>query len=93
MKNIIIFLVLLISPIVLVNLLHSDSGLFFAISPWLILVVWIVWGIVRFFKKRIFAERAEYIKNGWHPLGGVSAAAFGISPVAGNQYIQAVVKY
>jgi hypothetical protein len=63
MKNIIIFLVLLISPIVLVNLLPpDDSGLFFAISPWLILVAWIVWGIVRFFK-RIFAERAEYVKN------------------------------
>ena len=38
-------------------------------------------------------EVNRYIKNGWHPLGGVSAAAFGISPVAGNQYIQAVVKY
>ncbi len=30
---------------------------------------------------------------GWQPLGGVSAAAFGISPVGGNQYIQAMVKY
>ena len=63
MKNIIIFLVLLISPFVFVSLLPSDdSGLLLALSPWLILVAWIVWGIVRFFK-RIFAERAEYIKN------------------------------
>jgi hypothetical protein len=33
------------------------------------------------------------IQQGWIPLGGVSAAAFGISPVGGNQYIQAMVKY
>ena len=38
-------------------------------------------------------EVNEYIKMGWQPLGGVSAAAFGISPVGGNQYIQAMVKY
>ncbi|MDG2460428.1 MAG: hypothetical protein P8M73_06070 [Luminiphilus sp.] len=31
--------------------------------------------------------------DGWIPFGGVSAAAFGVSPVAGNQYIQALVKY
>jgi hypothetical protein len=33
------------------------------------------------------------ISLGWEPLGGVGAAAFGMSPVAGNQYIQAMVKY
>ena len=38
-------------------------------------------------------EVNKYIKMGWQPLGGVSAAAFGISPVGGNQYIQAMVKY
>lgn len=38
-------------------------------------------------------EVNNYIKNGWEPLGGISAAAFGISPVGGNQYIQAMVKY
>jgi hypothetical protein len=31
------------------------------------------------------------IHEGWQPLGGVSAAAFGISPIGGNQYIQAMV--
>ena len=35
----------------------------------------------------------KYIKIGWQPYGGVGAAAFGISPVAGNQYIQAMVLY
>lgn len=35
----------------------------------------------------------KYIALGWQPLGGVSAAAFGISPVGGNQYIQAMVVY
>ena len=38
-------------------------------------------------------EINKYIKMGWQPLGGVSAAAFGISPVGGNQYIQAMVVY
>lgn len=38
-------------------------------------------------------EVRNYIKTGWEPLGGVSAAAFGISPVGGNQYIQAMVRY
>lgn len=38
-------------------------------------------------------EVRNKIKKGWIPLGGVSAAAFGISPVGGNQYIQAMVKY
>lgn len=33
------------------------------------------------------------MQEGWVPFGGVSAAAFGVSPVAGNQYIQAMVKY
>ena len=38
-------------------------------------------------------EVQNRINNGWIPLGGASAAAFGMSPVGGNQYIQAVVKY
>lgn len=38
-------------------------------------------------------EVKRYMKFGWQPFGGVSAAAFGISPIAGNQYIQAMVKY
>lgn len=37
-------------------------------------------------------EVKDSIKMGWVPLGGVSAAAFGMSPVGGNQYIQAMVK-
>lgn len=41
----------------------------------------------------LMLEVRNYMKNGWVPLGGVSAAAFGISPVGGNQYIQAMVKY
>ena len=39
------------------------------------------------------AEVNKHMKQGWQPYGGVSAAAFGISPVAGNQYIQAMVIY
>ena len=39
------------------------------------------------------SEVAKYMKQGWQPYGGVSAAAFGVSPVAGNQYIQAMVQY
>ena len=38
-------------------------------------------------------EVLKYMSIGWVPLGGVSAAAFGVSPIAGNQYIQAMVKY
>lgn len=38
-------------------------------------------------------EVKEYISIGFHPIGGVSAAAFGVSPVGGNQYIQAMAKY
>lgn len=38
-------------------------------------------------------EVNKYIKKGWQPYGGVGAAAFGISPVAGNQYIQAMVLF
>ena len=33
------------------------------------------------------------IQAGWQPLGGVAAAAFGMSPIGGNQYVQAMVKY
>lgn len=36
-------------------------------------------------------ERA--IKLGWQPFGGVGAAAFGVSPVGGNSFMQALVKY
>ena len=36
-------------------------------------------------------EVNKFMKQGWQPFGGVGAAAFGISPVAGNQYIQAMV--
>ena len=35
----------------------------------------------------------ESMKLRWQPFGGVSAAAFGMSPVGGNKYIQAMVKY
>ena len=27
------------------------------------------------------------------PMGGICAAAFGMSPIGGNQYCQALVKY
>ena len=33
------------------------------------------------------------MEQGWVPFGGIGAAAFGISPVGGNSYIQAMVKY
>ena len=33
------------------------------------------------------------IRQDWVPLGGISAAAFGISPVGGNSFVQAMVKY
>lgn len=39
------------------------------------------------------AEVNQYIRMGWQPIGAVGAAAFGLSPVGGNQYIQAMVKY
>lgn len=35
----------------------------------------------------------DYINSGYQPFGGVSAAAFGMSPVGGNKYIQAMVRY
>jgi hypothetical protein len=35
----------------------------------------------------------QWIGLGWMPLGGVASAAFGMSPVGGNQYLQAMVKY
>jgi|TARA_B100000767_G_C19628551_1_gene477206 hypothetical protein len=38
-------------------------------------------------------EVNKFMKQGWQPYGGVGAAAFGISPVAGNQYIQAMVLF
>lgn len=38
-------------------------------------------------------EVKKAMELGWQPLGGVSAAAFGMSPVGGNKYIQAMVMY
>ena len=38
-------------------------------------------------------EVSSAMADGWKPFGGVSAAAFGMTPVGGNQYIQALVKY
>jgi hypothetical protein len=35
----------------------------------------------------------EHLKSGWYPYGGVSFAALGMSPVGGNQYIQAIVRF
>ena len=37
-------------------------------------------------------EVNSMLKLGWRPLGGVAAAAFGMSPIGGNHYIQAMVK-
>ena len=44
-------------------------------------------------KSHLESDVAKKMKSGWQPLGGVSAAAFGMSPVGGNQYIQAMVLY
>ena len=33
------------------------------------------------------------MREGWHLYGSVGAAAFGMSPTGGNQYIQAMVKF
>ena len=38
-------------------------------------------------------EVKKHLADGWQPLGGVGAAAFGMSPIGGNQYIQAMVRY
>ena len=35
----------------------------------------------------------KFISLGWQPMGGICAAAFGMSPVGGNQYCQALVRY
>lgn len=43
--------------------------------------------------KHLQEQVRQKIKDGYQPLGGVSSAAFGISPVGGNKYIQAVVRY
>ena len=34
-----------------------------------------------------------HLRKGWVPLGGVAAAAFGMSPMGGNSYAQAMVQY
>lgn len=39
------------------------------------------------------ADQVKRFLPSWQPLGGISAAAFGMSPIGGNQYIQAMVKY
>ena len=44
-------------------------------------------------KTALINEVRSAMSDGWKPLGGVSAAAFGMTPVGGNQYIQALVKY
>lgn len=41
----------------------------------------------------LISQVKVHMKKGWVPFGGVSAAAFGIAPVGGNSYIQALVKY
>ncbi len=33
------------------------------------------------------------LRQGWVPTGGICAAAFGMSPVGGNSFLQAMVKY
>ena len=38
-------------------------------------------------------EVQKWISWGWQPMGGICAAAFGMSPVGGNQYCQALVRY
>lgn len=38
-------------------------------------------------------EVQKWLKMKWQPFGAPGAAAFGISPVGGNQYFQAIVKY
>ena len=38
-------------------------------------------------------DRNRLIRQDWVPVGGISAAAFGISPVGGNSFVQAMVKY
>ncbi len=37
-------------------------------------------------------EVRKRLNMGWEPSGGVSAAAFGISPVGGNRFVQAMIK-
>jgi len=44
-------------------------------------------------KNELINEVSKYMSDGWIPYGGVSAAAFGMSPVGGNQYIQALVRF
>ena len=41
----------------------------------------------------LMQEVRKHIELGWQPFGGASAAALGVSPIGGNQYIQAMVKY
>ena len=36
---------------------------------------------------------SKFMRRGYVPLGGVAAAAFGMAPMGGNSYVQAMVKY
>ena len=38
-------------------------------------------------------EVKKLISWGWEPVGGISAAAFGASPIGGNRFCQSLVKY
>ena len=38
-------------------------------------------------------EVNRMIRQGWVPVGGISAVAFGTSPVGGNSFVQAMIKY
>ncbi len=38
------------------------------------------------------SQVCKFMKMGYVPLGGISAAAFGASPVGGNRFVQAMVK-
>ena len=33
------------------------------------------------------------LRSGWEPIGGIATASFGASPIGGNSFIQALVKY
>ncbi len=37
----------------------------------------------------LILEVKKYLSWGWEPIGGVSAAAFGMSPIGGNRFVQA----
>ena len=45
------------------------------------------------FRAELESEVRSKMREGWVPFGGVSAAAFGISTIGGNSFIQAMVRY